>query len=196
MRLTPIDHIFFGKEAYSIQFFFKYEKLPTVDKLQVSLDKALEKFEILKKRLTLKEDTFYLEKQHSIHIESIDCAEKYFPDIGDTASLKDHNLVVNALENTPLMRVQVSRFKDADGLTLNISHCLVDGFSFFMFLSYWANVHRDLTETGNVKPETLLFSPDFDRSLLCPDLNIQNIDDFEIEAGGLAIEGRRNFGEV
>jgi hypothetical protein len=196
MRLSPIDHIFTGKDAYSIQFVFFYRDLPPIADLQNSLDLALKKFSPLSKVLKKENDTYFLTENSKIRIEEINKSDLAFPKLENTDQLNDHCLKIDASVGKSLMRVQLCTYNDGISLTLNISHCLVDGYSYFMFFQYWANVHKCIEMCGKLSDDLLEFSPVIDRSILCPDESEWVKSNEDVSKGGLSLSNKRSFGEI
>jgi hypothetical protein len=196
MRLSPIDHVFTGEQGYSIEFLYFYQKRLAIKLLRTSLKNASRKFYPLTQILEERDDTYYLIDGKGVDIEFIDCTDKDMPSTTDLAALYPHYLPLRSTPGNPLFRAQLSHFKNGSTLAVNISHCLVDGFSYFMFMSYWAGLAR--TPLANVFDylKLKLFQPQFDRSLLCPSDLPKSVSKMDLrKKAGCIVGAERSFGD-
>ena len=196
MRLSPIDHVFTGEQGYSIEFLFFYQERLSLKILESSLKRASNKFFPLTQILEERDDTYYLIDGKGVDIEFLDCTYKDMPSSTDLDDLNPHYLPLRSTPGNPLFRAQLCHFKNGSTLAVNISHCLVDGFSYFMFMSYWAS----LTKTPLTKVfdylKLVLFQPQFDRSLLCPSDLPKSASKTELSIKtGFIVGAERNFGD-
>ena len=140
LLLSPIDYVFTGVGSQPITFAFSYPKRINADTLRTSLNEALKYFPILQSQLNKISDTDY---------------EFQFTDEGLTFDVINSNLVfdesrkiehyitpVNSVEGAPLTKITLTQTPKGSVLTVSISHALVDGFSYFHFLSSWARICR------------------------------------------------------
>lgn len=172
-RLSPVDHVFTGRGAYPINFVFVYDGLLDSVKLQKSLDEVLGDFFPLSSRLKVHDEkTYVLEQKVSSYTWN-------FQKSGINplkASLKDMAGFVESslsIPGEPLFKVTVTHCGNKSCLGVSISHCLVDGYSYFMFLTSWASRFwgkdyvRPFTDRNILNPKkTLSSSPTSDEIFL------------------------------
>lgn len=196
MRLSPIDHVFTGEQGYSIEFLFFYQKRLALKQLKSSLKKASKKFYPLTQILEERDDTYYLIDGKGIDIEFLNCTDKDMPSSTDLHGLLPHYLPLRSTPGNPLFRAQLCHFKNGSTLAVNVSHCLVDGFSYFMFMSYWASLAKTpLTRVFDYL-KLKLFQPQFDRSLLCPSDLPKSVSKIELSTKtGCIVGAERSFGD-
>ena len=152
--LTPIDHIFTGAGSYPIEFVFTYNAIIDEEKLRTSLEETLNYFPPAKSTLKIDADGKYvfvpLEKGYSLDVI------KSPVNFEDTEKRDQFIDPVKSLEGEVLTRVRLTQTPNGSVLGVSISHAVVDGFSYFYFLSSWARVFNGLD----------VFPPSHDRSLL------------------------------
>lgn len=138
MRLSPIDHVFTGQGAYPIEFVFAYG--PTLDavRLEESLRRTLALFPGVAGRLVrLPDEAYGLEPDDDGCVFEVATSPADFADVTER-----HTLVagVETAEGEPLARVRLTRTPTGSVLGVGLSHAVVDGFSYFHFLSAWSRV--------------------------------------------------------
>lgn len=155
--LSPIDHIFTGVGSYPIEFVFAYDGPLDVDRLKGSLEATLKHFPVLRSRLEPVGDHSYRFRlaEDGLSFEVTETSESFDAVESRTAFLDS----VESVEGQPLTRIKVTRTPGGSVLGVSISHALVDGFSYFYFLSSWARVHQGQD----------ILSPSHERHLLIPD---------------------------
>jgi len=105
-----------------------------------SLTKTLEYFSVLKSRLYKTHDNGFT---FSVTDKGLDFSVRKSKEPFQTnGSIKDYITPVRTQENEPLTRVALTNTPDGCVLAVSISHALVDGFSFFHFMSGWARITR------------------------------------------------------
>ncbi len=134
--LSPVDYIFTGEASQPITFAFSYRKKIDPELLKKSLKATLGYFPILQcqlhkisesdyeYRITPDGLNFDIRESHSAFKESDRIGQYITP--------------VNTIEGNPLTRITLTQTPEASVLAISISHALVDGFSYFHFLSSWA----------------------------------------------------------
>ncbi len=154
--LSPIDRVFTGAGAYPLEFVFAYRGEVDAGRLEASLRRAIAAFPAMSSRLVpAPEGCVELEPSPD------GCVFETASHAGSFAeSAERYRFVspVESVEGEPLTRIRVTRTADGAVLGISVSHAVVDGFSFFYFLSAWARIHRGLP----VPP------PSHDRALLVP----------------------------
>jgi hypothetical protein len=138
MRLTAIDHVFTGPVAYPIEFLLVYAGRLPLETLASGLAAALPEFTPL--RMTLAKatpDTYELVEAPMPRLEvgaprasgpSLDAIDELRPLVGGAGSQPGE----------PLARFRATYVGDETWIGVSISHAVVDGFSFFFFLTAWA----------------------------------------------------------
>ena len=168
MRLSPVDHLFIGSNAYSIEFLIKYPNTLKATALQKSLEKTVSLFWPLMARLNSEDgknfDIVYKGEQPKLNI--IDWSHKPMPNFKDVNCLTKFSVPIESVSGTPLSSFNLYQLKEGSALVVNISHCLADGYSYFFFLSYWAS----LSHCFSLKDlfEQILTRPKHKRELLTP----------------------------
>ena len=139
-QLSPVDYIFTGTASQPITFAFFYSHQFDNKKLVESLNEALVYFPILKSKLKKisEYDYEYHISEDELTIDIID-SEVYFE---KNARIEDLITPVNSLIDEPLTKIKLTQAPNGSVLVISISHALVDGFSYFHFLTSWARIYR------------------------------------------------------
>jgi shikimate O-hydroxycinnamoyltransferase len=165
--LTPVDHIFTGVGSYPIEFVFAYDGELDADRLHASLLPAAEHFTPLSSRLVRTSDTSYgLQPQD--HGFEFQVATSDAP-LDLSANAYDFLNPVDTIEGQPLARIKLTHTPQGSVLGVSISHAVVDGFSYFHFLSSWAHLYHDLPFHRPSHQRELLIPDVADRGPLTPD---------------------------
>lgn len=140
MRLSPVDHVFTGKGAYPINFLFFFKGVIDPKRLKDSLDKTLESFTPASSKLVEDNRTLYLknEKSYGWNYQKVEKA----PQMEDLSDMKRFFKSAKSVPGENLLEVTLTHFGDASCLGVSISHCVVDGYSYFMFLTAWSKIFR------------------------------------------------------
>lgn len=159
--LSPIDHVFTGSGAYPVQFLFAYEAHIDAGRLKASLEEVLEDFPAAKSRLAPGNSYSYLLEESrepvAFEVEKLD----HQPDIRDQNRLGSLFHPVESFPGEPLLRVRVNQGPRGTLLAVSISHCVVDGYSYFLFMSAWAQkFHRQASPKADNRRELLIPSED------------------------------------
>jgi hypothetical protein len=152
--LSPIDHVFTGVGAYPIEFVFAYGERIDPDRLAESLRRTIALFPAAGSRLVRSGEAFALEPAEDGWEFGVATSSLAFAD-ADRHAFVD---AVETVEGQPLVRVRVTHTPEGSVLGVGMSHAVVDGFSFFYFLSAWSQVFQG---KGVVPPH-------LDRSVLQP----------------------------
>ncbi len=181
LPLSPIDHVFTGIGSYPIEFVFAYPGPLDAERLHASLRRTLQLFPAVSSRLVrLPGEVYGLEPcDEGCAFETAVSATPYAESFSPAAFVAP----VETLEGRPLSRVRLTRTRDGSVLGVSISHAVVDGFSYFHFLSAWS-----LAFHGKAAP-----SPCHDRGLLAADAATADSFDAEAvrDASGLFLEQKR-----
>ncbi len=147
LPLSPIDLVFTGRGAYPLEFVFAYPGRVDADRLAESLRRTLALFPAVGSRLVRIGDTFALQPSHD---GCTFVTASSATDFGD--STERHALVdpVDTVEGQPLARMRLTHTPGGSVLGVGLSHAVVDGFSYFYFLSAWSRVFqgRDVPPPG------------------------------------------------
>jgi hypothetical protein len=134
--LSPIDHVFTGRGAYPIEFVFAYGGRLDEERLEESLRRTLAVFPAAGSRLVRSGETLGLAPAE-------DGWEFRVATSPDTFADADRHAFVDAVETVegqPLVRVRLAHTPAGSVLGVGMSHAIVDGFSYFHFLSAWSRV--------------------------------------------------------
>jgi shikimate O-hydroxycinnamoyltransferase len=138
LPLSPVDHIFTGPNSYPISFAIAYDHILDPARLQRSLEEALQDFWPLRSKLTRI-------SSHSYGFQPTDDGLLFdvvtSPDaFADSEDADIYISPVDSIQGEPLTKIRLTQTSKGSVLGVSISHALVDGFSFFHFLSSWARI--------------------------------------------------------
>ena len=137
--LSPIDHVFTGVGSYPIEFVFAYGGPLDPGRLKASFEETLSHFPLIRSRLERVADHGYEfhPTEGGTTFETAALAESF-------GSVEAHVFIdsVESVEAQPLTRIKLTQTPEGAVLGVSMSHALVDGFSYFHFLSSWARVHQ------------------------------------------------------
>lgn len=138
--LSPIDHVFTGRGAYPIEFVFAYGGAIDAGRLEESLRKAIEAFPPVGSRFVRLDES-------SLAFEPYEggCVFRTAASPTDYAETERKDVFldpVSGKEGEPLGRVLLTRTPNGCVLGVSLSHAVVDGYSYFYFLTSWARVFR------------------------------------------------------
>lgn len=195
MRLSSVDHVFVGEQGYSIEFMFYYKHKLDLKKLRSRLKVALKKFKFLNYTLSKDGQAQHLVFKEASNIDFLDCLDKELPQLDNLQQLTKHYIEVKSVENQKLFRVQLAHYKNGSTLAVNISHCLADGYSFFLFMGYWAQLCRTRKTQWIQYLKLMLFKPQLCRKVLSPSKHPSSVSELEVmEKTGLFYGPKRDFG--
>ncbi|UCH09396.1 MAG: hypothetical protein JSU61_09165 [Fidelibacterota bacterium] len=157
--LSPIDHVFTGSGAYPIEFIFAYDGHIDTERLTSSLRETLKSFAPLSSRLCrLSGEAYGLEPADEGLVFETLTSDTDYQAAGDYTEYLDS---VQSLEGQPLTRIKLTHTPGGSVLGVSISHAVVDGFSYFHFLSSWSRQFH-----GQPFPP-----PSYERQLLIPEID-------------------------
>lgn len=138
--LTPVDYLFTGVGSQPITFAFYYHDYLDSKKIKDGLDYTLKYFPLLPSQLiqVSKFDYQYSLQENGLLLE-IHEADSAFQ---DSDNIEKYIIPVNSVPGQLLTRITLTHTSRGSVLAVSISHALVDGFSYFHFLSSWARVSR------------------------------------------------------
>ncbi len=151
--LSPVDYIFTGVGSQPVTFAFAYPTKLEPHLLEKNLRVALEHFPLLSSQLqpTNVNDYVYRLGDDGLRFEVIESPLAFDP----ARHIEEFIEPVNSVVGQPLTKITLTQMPNGSVLAVSISHALVDGFSYFHFLSSWARLSRG---------ERML-EPSLDRSL-------------------------------
>jgi len=130
--------VFTGRGAYPLEFVFAYGGRIDPDRLAQSLRRTLALFPAAGSRLVrLEDDSYGLEPGDDGCAFEVATSPTTF-----AGSVARHAFVapVETVEGEPLARIRLTHTADGSVLGVSLSHAVVDGFSYFYFLSAWSQV--------------------------------------------------------
>jgi hypothetical protein len=138
--LCPIDYVFTGVGSAPITFAFSYSHSLDPTLLQKGLAETIRFFPLLESRLvkTGEEDYAFRVSEGSLAIEARVSDQSY----AKSRAIGRYIAPVDSSEDHPLSRISLTTTPEGSVLAVSISHALVDGFSYFHFLSSWARACR------------------------------------------------------
>lgn len=154
--LSPIDHLFTGRNAYPISFLFEYGGCLDPEQMRRSLAETARDFPPVRGRLTAIDATSWAFSPESEGYSfTANLLSEPLP-----SSVSPHPACdqVESLPGEPLLRIRLTATGSGSLLGVSFSHAVVDGYSAFLFLTAWARRHRGDTP----------IVPDHDRSKLIP----------------------------
>lgn len=140
ISLGPVDYVFTGTASQPITFAFFYSNSFNNKKFIDSVQETLAHFPILKSKLIKISDSDYEYhiSEDGITIEVVDT------DLNFDENTGIEKFIVPVLSNVgePLTKIKLINTANGSILAASISHALVDGFSYFHFLTSWARIYR------------------------------------------------------
>lgn len=159
--LSPIDMAFVGRDGYSIEFLLRFSRPLDEVRLAAALEDALAVFWPLRGRLAADDHAGMRVVECDARADFVVVPPRSTLDARSPEELAHFHADIVSLPGEPLLRVRYGRVGDGSALSVHASHCLVDGHSYFYFLSALAAACRG--EPGAVPP------PDHGRASLVPD---------------------------
>lgn len=155
--LSPIDYVFTGPGSQPITFAYYYPNELDPAVVKKGLDETLEHFPLLKSRLVKDSNSTYIFQfsDEGLIFETRDADLEITRD----RDIRQYIEPVLSAPGQPLTRIALLRLPKGSVLAVSISHALVDGFSYFHFLSSWARICRGQR----------ILKPALDREGLWPD---------------------------
>lgn len=140
LKLSAVDYLFTGAGSQPITFAFYYPSSLDVKVLQDGLYRTLEYFPFLSSQLEQFADNeyqfFVTEAGLTFEVDESNV------DFTETDSIDRYIPPVITKVNHPLTKIKLTHTPRGSVLGISISHALVDGFSYFHFLSSWARICR------------------------------------------------------
>lgn len=165
--LSPIDHVFVGRDSYSVEFMLAFDYRLDASLLLRALEQTVRVFWPVRADLVLTSDRSY---QFVDQGRALDFAVKedspILPNFEVPHELARLTEPVHTIPGEPLAKFRLSYFGRKSIFVANISHALVDGYSYFFFLSMVAANYRN-QPWQLAYWQTKFMKPDLDRRKLC-----------------------------
>ena len=168
MPLSPVDHVFVGRDAYAIAFLLYFEAPLDPQRLQRALAQTARKFWPVGARLVAPDGAPLAFAPSRAPLDFAELpARPTLPDFTDPAALAEFAGPAASEPGLPLASFRLARVGAGSVFVATISHVVVDGYSYFFFLSTLAALYRrELTSLGYWQRR--LLRPDLDRRPLRP----------------------------
>ena len=166
MRLSPVDHIFTGRGGYPINFLLFFPGKIDPVRTRASLERAVELFTPFRSRLVASLDqgkTFEFQESSQGLGWNVQKSTA-LPAREDLHALTDMMKSAQGIPGESLLEVTLTHHAEGSALGVSGSHCVVDGYSYFMFLVAWSKLFRNETPV----------SPELDRNLLLSNAPLQD----------------------
>jgi hypothetical protein len=139
VAFLPIDYLFTGSGSQPITFAFSYDARAPLSQLQASLDRVLESFPVLNAKILKVSDKEYEYRCDGpgLVIEQDKVQTVFSPHVW-----QEFITPIQSTDGEPVCRIVLSDTPKGSVLAVSMSHALVDGFSYFHFLSSWARQSR------------------------------------------------------
>ncbi len=161
MSLSAIDHMFLGKNSIPNQIVFHYKDELPIKEMKRQLESLSDSFWPLSGELLQESEETLIkkEKRDRIALKIVDRRHEEF----NTKDLSQFMTEVKSVEGECLTKLTLFRYKNASFLNVCISHCIVDGFSYFYFLSFWAHSVKKNSNIFNSYVRNLFIAPQHKR---------------------------------
>jgi len=138
ISLTPVDYFFTGTGAHPLTFAFSYKENLDPAVIRRCLDETLKHFSTLSSKLRRASEHNYVfqTEDDGLSFETLKSSFSF-------EELKDVRRIITPVrskEKEPLTKITLTQTPKGSVLAVSISHALVDGFSYFHFLSSWARI--------------------------------------------------------
>lgn len=161
--LSPVDYFFTGRDAYAVEFGMYYPYAIDPDRLREALNRTVATFWPVGATLEAdREDGYVLvPREAPLDFQELPAIAKV-PDWHDPKSVVPFATTLVSSPGEPLARFRLAPCGAGSVLVANISHCVVDGYSFFFFLSVLAMQYRSKAISLE-RAKLALLKPDCDR---------------------------------
>lgn len=140
LALNPIEHVFTGCGSQPITFAFSYSATLDPEVLRRGLADTLDSFPMARsqlKKTSVNEYAFQLmDAGLTFDVEQTDLVFQR------SRQVEQYVTPVSSFEGQPLTKITLTQTPKGSVLAVSMSHALVDGFSYFHFLSSWARTCR------------------------------------------------------
>lgn len=199
--LSPVDLVFTGEQAYSVEFLLHFTYPLDEKRLRTAIQKTVSRFFPIQGRLVVDDASGYIVQESAQDVDFQILPRIPQLDWNSPAELACFSQPIASIPGQPLARFRYAQVGEGSAFGVHISHCLVDGYSLFFFLSELAATYRTSRFAFWKSLRKVLVRPDFDRCKLVPTQvdtttspHRQNIDPEDIfRRTGLAFGEPRQF---
>jgi hypothetical protein len=138
--LSPVDHLFLSPGSQPITFALSYAPTLDPEALRTGLEKTLEAFPLVSCRLARGGEADFVFRP-AVSAPVLEVLESGVP-FTSAEGTSPYITPVRSVEGSPLAKFTLTRTPSGSVLAASISHAVVDGFSYFHFLSSWARICR------------------------------------------------------
>ena len=170
MQLSPIDHAFTGRDSYAVEFLMVFPYRIDAGRLRTALAKTISHFWPIQSELvgSAGPGGFYQFKKTSQPVSlEVRNGGSVLPNFQNPKELAGFSDPVHSLPGEVLSRFCLTYVGDHSVFVANISHTIVDGYSYFFFLGMLATYYRE-SLLSFAYWKNALIRPDLDRSKLQP----------------------------
>lgn len=139
LALLPIDYLFTGAGSQPVTFAFSYAAYMPQDGLQSSLERVLESFPVLNAKLHKISEQEY---EYRVDGPGLVITQNRVSTVFSAQEWQGFIEPIRSIDGEPVCRIVLTETPAGSVLAVSISHALVDGFSYFHFLSSWARQCR------------------------------------------------------
>jgi hypothetical protein len=166
--LSPVDLVFTGSDAYSIEFLLRFSYRIDSERLNEAIAWAGKKFFPVNSRLVEKSATKFVLAENETKLGLSRVVEiTQMPDLENPQSVALLSQKVVSKPGNALSAFALYYCGGESLLVANISHAVVDGFSYFMFLNFVAARYRTTSLFSLKTLQLAIAKPLLDRSVLC-----------------------------
>lgn len=166
--LAPVDLVFTGRECYSVECLLRFPYALDEKRLAKAVLQTTRKFFPLNGRLITDAQTGYIVEESAAGMDFQILPALPTLDFHSPQDVAVFSQPIHSLPGEPLARLRYARVGTGSALGLHVSHCLVDGYSYFFFLGALAATYRTSKFVFWQNIRQALLKPDFDRSKLIP----------------------------
>jgi hypothetical protein len=169
--LSPVDLIFTGTPSYSIEFLFSFNYAISEERLRHALRRACQIFPPVNAEL-VEDDRFGFRFEPRTTPPELRVVRfsGEGPNLLVPSELAELSEAIHSVPGQPLFRSVLAHTSRGSLLGIHLSHCLVDGYSFFYFLSVLSSCFKDSQWNPRTWLKQRMMRPDLDRRALCPAL--------------------------
>lgn len=200
MPLSPVDAVFYGKDSYPVEFLFHFDYPVDAGRLRRALERAISRFWPVGARIVPDPRWSYVFQRGDWPVDLVELpAVPEVPDLASPRALAPFSRPVHTLPGEPLAKFQIARAGTGTLFVASISHSVVDGYSYFFFLTALAEALRNNPLSRDFWKHRLLARPLHDRNRLRPaELDVRPLvgeldPEVFFRRTGLAVAGERNL---
>lgn len=170
MRLSPIDHAFTGRDSYAVEFLMVFPYRLDAGRLRAALAKTVGHFWPIQADLIGSDrpgGAYELRRSSRALSLEVRDGGSVLPNIQNPKELAGFSDPVHTVPGESLAKFCLTYVGGSSVFVANISHALVDGYSYFFFLRMLATYYRE-SMMSIAYWKNAWIKPDLDRSKLQP----------------------------